>query len=192
MSLFIYTGTVTEISVVKSARLKAGLCHSLGQDVQPLQLRVLLTHFTDLETPERVLDCIEVDDDGTTYNSLLAEYICGCRLEDGSTMSYPKLPDSKVLQLITQIGSLVVNFDSQVELEFLVNNLELTPKYRKVDGLHMRSAPPNWENSRKIWRLSNATLCRLNYVPIAVQDSVPVASTPLTQKPPTPSESPCS
>lgn len=167
MSLFLYHGQITEVSVVKSARLKAGLCHSLGRDVQPVQLRILLSHFLELETNNwhEVFESETVNGVDNVYSTQLAEFVCGGLLPDGNILPKAEMPEDKLLQLVTNLGSLTVDFTQAVEMQWLVGSLELTPKFRKKDGLHMRSAPPDWEGSRRIWRLQNATLCGLTYTP---------------------------
>lgn len=172
--MFLYKGTITEYEVVKSARLKAGLCHSLKEEVQPVQLRLALTSFMDFSSPGQWFDCFEreeVEGKKVTYYDLVGEYILGARLKK------PELPKEGKIEAVTAQGSFELCLESKLQLTFLVPDLELTPKYRKKDGVQMRTAPPGWEGSRLLWRLSDAVLCCVEYAQL--EEGVAVQSTPI-------------
>lgn len=157
MSIFLYRGLVKEVCVVKSKLLKSGLCHTLRREVQPVQFRVELTEFCDLEVPDTWHGCFERDGDNV-FDSLMGEYICGAALSE------PQLPEESTLPLVLPQGELQVDISMPIVLTFLSPSVELQPKFRRVDGAHMRTLPPGWQGSRLIWRLSECTLVNVSYL----------------------------
>jgi hypothetical protein len=121
----------------------------LGIPVEPLRITAELSQFLDTDTPGVWHNVCEHDEvSNQTYDNMTAEYICGAL--------FTHTPG--ILELITAAGPAgTVDMNDKYAMQWVCPELDLIAKYRK-DGLHMRTAPPERPNSRKVWHLTSGLL----------------------------------
>jgi hypothetical protein len=175
MSLYLYRGITSEVEVVQSTRLRKGISYTLGQEVQPIQFRVWLTHFMELGQ-SRWMDVVEKENEHS-YPNMVGEFICGGDLE------VPELPEYGKVSLI-QSGGYFGDIDITYprELTFVTDDLELRAKLRKRDGQHLRTCAPEVEGSRLVWKMDKCLLWKIDDYLSNCLESVPVSTRTIQTK----------
>jgi hypothetical protein len=110
-------------------------------------------------------------DEGKTFDNMVGEYICG-------VITSQLTPKDTQVEIVTPTGY-CTTLDTALtyQIDWVIDDLELSAKLRRKDGLHLRTAPPDNPLSRRVWRLDNALM--IQTLVQEVNDSVTVSTSPL-------------